>query len=57
MKTREQIITDMCYTWDTECSAEEQEMLWQVMAKLFDTTIAPYVTFRVVDSTYLCGND
>ena len=56
MKTREQIIHDMCLTWrhdygldrqehDGPISAgltnQERETLWRQMAQLFDNCIAP----------------
>ena len=59
MKTREQIITSMCYTWRHDYGLEkednritsgmtklERESLWQQMAQLFDNDIAPYMNFK-----------
>lgn len=58
MKTREQLITDMCYTWrhdyglhrsDTISSGmtnEERKALWQQMAQVFDNNITPYMEFK-----------
>jgi hypothetical protein len=57
MKTREQIITDMCYTWrhdfginkdstdllSSGMTHEEREFLWKQMAQIFDNCIAPYM--------------
>lgn len=54
-KTREQIITDMCYTWrhdygierdsdaalDTGMTKDERAFLWQQMAQIYDNCIAP----------------
>jgi hypothetical protein len=60
-KTREQIITDMCYTWRHDYGLErhpddapfvagmlqsERESLWQRMAQLFDNNIQPYMEFK-----------
>lgn len=52
-KTREEIITSMCYTWDHSfgldkdewgCgfTPEERDFLWRQMAQLYDNDIAPY---------------
>ena len=61
MKSREDIITSMCYTWRhdyglvKECSASpldagmtqsQRELLWRQMAQLFDNDIAPYMEFK-----------
>lgn len=60
MKTRDQIITAMCYTWrhdyglikidDDVLSAgmteDERQALWQQMAQIFDNDIAPNMEFR-----------
>ena len=60
MKTREQIITSMCYTYrhdygldrpkcqfiDSGMSQSEREALWQQMAQIFDNDIAPYMEFK-----------
>lgn len=58
--TREEIITNMCYTWrhdfgldrDPEnvlssgTTQEERESLWSSMAQIFDTCIVPNVSFK-----------
>lgn len=57
MKNREQIITDMCYTWrhdyglikeslevdsiSSGMTDSERKMLWNAMAHVFDRNIAP----------------
>ena len=61
MKTREQIITSMCYTYRHDYGLErsndpdmissgmtEQERQWlrAVMAQIFDNDIAPHMEFR-----------
>jgi len=61
MKTREQIITSMCYTWRHDygldkqvygelmlsgLTNEERQFLWKQMAQIFDNDIAPYMEFK-----------
>jgi hypothetical protein len=61
MKTREQIITDMCYTYrhdygldktndtgifSSGTTEEERRWLWAVMAQIFDNNIAPHMEFK-----------
>jgi hypothetical protein len=61
IKTREQIITDMCYTWRHDYGLDkhpddlpfvagmlqsERESLWRRMAQLFDNNIQPYMEFK-----------
>jgi hypothetical protein len=61
MKTREEIITSMCYTmrhdyglnkeqnaysFPAGMTDEERNNLWQQMAQLFDNDIAPYMEYR-----------
>ena len=60
MKTREQIITSMCYTWRHDyglrkdnskdlgsgLTEAEARLMWQQMAQLFDNDIAPYMEFK-----------
>jgi hypothetical protein len=60
MKTREQIITSMCYTWrhdyglrkddDTILNAgmteSEARLMWQQMSQLFDNDIAPHMEIK-----------
>lgn len=61
MKTREQIITSMCYTWrhdyglekrsdalpfEAGTTKEEREFLWKQMAQIFDNDIAPNMEFK-----------
>lgn len=60
MKTREQIITSMCYTWrhdygldksgenllSSGTTREEREFLWNQMAQIFDKDIAPNMEFK-----------
>lgn len=60
-KTREQIITDMCYTWRHDYGLTkhpddrpfvsgmlqtERESLWRQMAQVFDNNIQPYMEFK-----------
>jgi hypothetical protein len=62
MKTREQIITSMCYTWrhdyglDKDQQAypfsagmtdKDRKALWQQMAQIFDNDIAPYMEPKI----------
>lgn len=61
MRTREQIITSMCYTsrhdyglnrhpdalpFEAGITQDEREFLWQQMAQIFDNDIAPYMDFK-----------
>jgi hypothetical protein len=61
MKTREQIITGMCYTTRHDygltkeysdfsfvagMTLSDREMLWSRMAQLFDNDISPYMEFK-----------
>ncbi len=59
MKTREDIITSMCYTWrhdygldkspgsmSSGTTQEEREFLWKQMAQIFDNDVAPYMEFK-----------
>jgi hypothetical protein len=61
MKTREEIITSMCYTmrhdyglsksqqafpFPSGMTKDEREALWRQMAQLFDNDIAPYMEFK-----------
>jgi hypothetical protein len=61
MKSREHIITNMCYTyrhdygldkqpgdapWCAGMTAEERQGLWRTMAQIFDNNIAPYMDFK-----------
>jgi len=60
MKTREQIITGMCYTWrhDYGLLQAERDAIWNQMAQLFDNNIAPYMEFKAqAVSRDICGND
>jgi hypothetical protein len=66
MKTREEIITSMCYTMrhdyglgrskdssfplDSGLTDRERLALWNQMAQIFDNDIAPYMEFREWDS-------
>jgi hypothetical protein len=65
MKTREQVITSMCYTWrhdygldksydgyafEAGMTQKEREALWNQMAQVFDNDIAPYMEFRYESS-------
>ncbi len=61
MKTREEIITSMCYTFRHDygldksttfsgllgsgMTSEERAALWMQMAQIFDNDIAPWMTF------------
>jgi hypothetical protein len=62
MKTREQIITSMCYTirhdyglgqpvdsmfpLESGLTDRERLALWNQMAQIFDNNIAPYMEFK-----------
>jgi len=59
MKTRDEIITSMCYTSRHDYGLEpddspissgmtksEREVLWRHMAQLFDNDISPYMVFK-----------
>lgn len=61
MKTREDIITSMCYTWrhdyglvkdtkssplDSGMTQSQRELLWRQMSQLFDNDIVPYMEFK-----------
>lgn len=58
MKTREDIITSMCYTWRHDyglekhgpisagMTKEERYFLWCQMAQLFDNDISPHMEFK-----------
>lgn len=60
MKTREQIIESMCYTYRPDYGLErsvefqmtsgltisEREIIWDTMARIFDNDIAPYMEFK-----------
>lgn len=60
MKTRDEIITSMCYTWRHDfgldrtgsdllsagTTQEEREFLWAQMAQIFDNDIAPNMEFK-----------
>lgn len=61
MKTRDEIITDMCYTyrhdyglnrsdddppWVAGMTVREREGLWRTMAQIFDNNIAPYMEIK-----------
>lgn len=61
MKTREEIITDMCYTYrhdyglDTDTSRDgwpggltqqEREHIWRMMSQIFDNSILPNMDYR-----------
>lgn len=56
MKTREQIITSMCFTWRHDyglkkdkfsgMTDEEREFLRKRMTQIFDNDIAPHMDFR-----------
>ena len=62
MKTREEIIISMCYTYRHDYGLEkydqlssgmhndERRQLWNTMAQIFDNDIAPYMEFREWDS-------
>ena len=59
-KTREEIITSMCYTYRHDYGVDknkddlipvgmtddERQYIWSVMAQIFDNDIAPYVEFK-----------
>jgi hypothetical protein len=61
MKTREEIITSMCYTYRHDygvdksyegytftsgMTSQERINLWNQMAQIFDNDIAPYMNFK-----------
>jgi hypothetical protein len=62
MKTREEIITGMCYTYRHDygllkndedvmqmtsgVTKSQQEFIWNTMAQIFDNDIAPYMEFK-----------
>ena len=61
MKTREEIITSMCFTmrhdfgldredpappWESGMTNNERMFLWNNMAQLFDNDIAPHMEFK-----------
>jgi len=60
MKTRDEIITSMCYTYRHDygldrpkgqfiisgMSQSEREALWHQMAQIFDNDILPYMEFK-----------
>lgn len=61
VKTRDEIITDMCYTyrhdyglnrsdddppWVAGMTENERKGLWQTMAQIFDNNIAPYMEIK-----------
>jgi hypothetical protein len=61
MKSREEIITDMCYTyrhdyglnkdpndpsWIAGMTEAERKGLWQTMAQIYDNTIAPNMDLK-----------
>lgn len=56
-KTREEVITSMCYTWDHAYGLpkdsfgqgytdQERMSLWRQMAQIFDNDIYPNLEFR-----------
>jgi len=63
MKTREQIITSMCYTWrhdyglrkgeattlSSGMTEEEAKALWEQMEQIFDNDIIPHMKFKNVN--------
>lgn len=65
MKTRNDIITAMCYTYRHDyglnklatkdvlsagTTESERQMIWNVMAELFDRDIAPHMTFKLEET-------
>ena len=62
MKSREEIITSMCYTYRhdyglivdneeamytlTGITANQRQQIWNTMAQIFDNDIAPYMDFK-----------
>ena len=64
MKTREEIINSMCYTWrhdfgldkdhdslSSGMTAIERVLLWNAMAQIFDNDISPLLTDEFVVAT------
>lgn len=67
MKSREQIITDMCYTYrhdyglvkaldDTDMissgiTEQERKRIWDIMSQIFDRCVAPYMEFKNESTT------
>jgi hypothetical protein len=59
-KTRDEIITSMCYTYRHDygltksagdrlgagMTTEQQQALWRQMAQIFDNDIEPYMEFK-----------
>jgi hypothetical protein len=70
IKTREQIIRDMCYTWrhdygldkttndplSSGMTIQQRQQLWQQMAQVYDHCIAPVMQPRVNDQHALESN-
>ena len=49
MRTREQIISSMCFTWRHDYGLmedEDKELLRSKMSQIFDNDIAPHMEFR-----------
>lgn len=60
MKTREEVITSMCYTYRHDygldkapglmftagVTQQEREHIYRMMSQLFDNDIAPYMEFK-----------
>lgn len=61
MKTREEIILSMCFTYrhdygliksthahpfEAGVTEDEQKFIWKQMAQIFDNDIAPYMNFK-----------
>ena len=64
MKSRDEIITSMCYTyrhdygltrsddepvWASGMTQRDREALWKTMAQIFDNAIAPYMEIKTND--------
>jgi hypothetical protein len=64
MRTREEVITEMCYTyrhdygltrspddppWLTGMTETERKGLWLTMSQIFDNNIAPYMKMKEDD--------
>lgn len=52
MKTREEIITGMCYTFRHDygiLDSHEQRVIHTIMSQIFDNEIKPYMEFRSWD--------
>jgi hypothetical protein len=69
---RENIITNMCYTYRHDyglnkldaldvlspgTTEQERQIIWNMMAQIFDNDILPHMKFKIPDSRKYCGNE